>query len=451
MSKFGDVLNNIIIGNRKKKDLYSRIFVVSAYANVTNWLLEHKKNKTPGIYTMFAEGKPYGSLIKELSVNLKKLNKEFASIGLDLKNADAFIDTRISKADEYLKSMQHLLSSGYVNRDNILLSAREILASIGEAHSAYNSALILNANGIKSMFIDLSGFDDSDYITIDERIHRTFKDIDFTKTIPMVTGYTKGKEGIMREFDRGYSEITFGKIAVEVKASEAIIHKEFHLSSSDPNIVGVEKSVPVCFTNYDVADQLADIGMEAIHPRASKPLEKAGINIRIKNTFEPEHPGTLITKHYVGPESKVEIVAGTDKIEVIEIHDSLIPGDYNFDLGVIQIFQKHKINYISKSNNANSVSLVVWEQPGNDSLVKDLRKNYELVTQNRVAILCAIGSNIAQPGVLSRATNALAAAKINILCVSQTMRQVNMQFIVGRNHYTKGIIALHDALCAKKS
>lgn len=66
----------------------------------------------------------------------------------------------------------------------------------------------------------------------------------------------------MRSFDRGYSEVTFCKIAVEVKASEAIIHKEFHLSSADPHIVGPEKSVPVGQTSYFIADQLADIGME---------------------------------------------------------------------------------------------------------------------------------------------------------------------------------------------
>jgi aspartate kinase len=50
--------------------------------------------------------------------------------------------------------------------------------------------------------------------------------------------------------------------------------------------------------------------MEAIHPKASKPLEVGGINIRIKNTFEAEHPGTLITKEYRGAESKVEIISG---------------------------------------------------------------------------------------------------------------------------------------------
>jgi len=160
--------------------------------------------------------------------------------------------------------------------------------------------------------------------------------LDCSSTIPVVTGYTKGTEGIMREFDRGYSEVTFSKIAVEVKAAEAVIHKEYHLSSADPAIVGVEHSMPVGNTNFNVADQLADIGMEAIHPKASKPVEVAGINIRIKNTFEPDHPGTLICRDYMGQESKVEIISGTDGVTDIEVHDPFMVGQVGFDLQLMR-------------------------------------------------------------------------------------------------------------------
>jgi aspartate kinase len=65
---------------------------------------------------------------------------------------------------------------------------------------------ILENNGINSTLVDLCGFNDSEYLTIDERIKKSFKKIDYSKTIPIATGYTKGTEGIMREFDRGYSE-----------------------------------------------------------------------------------------------------------------------------------------------------------------------------------------------------------------------------------------------------
>lgn len=446
MSRFQDVLNNIIIGKRKPAELYNRVFVVSAYANVTNWLLEHKKTGEPGIYKLFLDELDYKPALASLVEKLTNINQQFSSINLDIPGANAFIEERISKAENYLDALREVLSSGYVNKTNILLAAREILASLGEAHSGFNSVNILQNNGINATFVDLCGFHDSEFFTIDERIKNAFMNVDVSKTIPIATGYTKGTEGIMREFDRGYSEVTFSKIAVELDAGEAIIHKEFHLSSADPRIVGVEKSVPVGHTNYNVADQLADIGMEAIHPKASKPIEVAGINIRIKNTFEPEHPGTLISKDYIGAQSKVEIITGSHKLMAIEIHDPLMVGEVGFDLGILQILQKYYISYIMKATNANSITHIIWEKDATPEMLAELERRYGQVTKKPVAMICVLGTNIAHPGILYKSALALSENKVNIECVSQTLMQVNMQFVIDRKDFNKAILSLHQAL-----
>jgi len=447
MSKFGDVLQNIIIGKRKSKDYYNRIFVVSAYSGVTNWLLEHKKTGDPGVYDLFVNNEDYELALDDLLGKLLWINRTFEPNKLDLKVGDKFITDRIGQSKAYLNSLAEVLASGYVNRENILLAAREILASIGEAHSGFNSVNILKNNGIESQFVDLCGFHDAEYLTIDERIMKVFSDVDPSKSIPIVTGYTKGTEGIMREFDRGYSEVTFSKIAVEVGAEEAVIHKEYHLSTADPMVVGVENSKPVCCTNYIVADQLADIGMEAIHPKASKPLEMAGINIRIMNTFEPDHPGTLITRDYRGEEAKVEIISGTDKVVALEIHDPFMVGQVGFDLEMMKVIQKFDISYILKATNANSITMVIWEKNCSKELIQELEGRYHKITEKKVALVSALGTNIAQPGALSRATTALYEKGINIESVSQSLMQVNMQFVIDRKDYKNAIIALNQALC----
>jgi aspartate kinase len=447
MSAFQDVLKNIIIGKRKPAEYYNRILVVSAYNNVTNWLLEHKKTGEPGIYVKFLNNQKYEAALDELLLKLIEINRRFEDIKLDQKIADAFISDRINKAKKFLRSMYLVIASGYVDKQNIYLAAREILSSIGEAHSAFNSVNIIHNHGIHSTFVDLGGFDDSESFTIDERIHKQFSGIDFSKTLVVATGYTKGTEGIMRAFDRGYSEVTFSKIAVEVKADEAIIHKEYHLSSADPKIVGVDKSIPVGFTNFIVADQLADIGMEAIHPKASKPLEMANINIRIKNTFEPEHEGTLISKGYVGKVSKVEIVSGTNKVIAIEVHDPMMVGESGFDMSIMQYFKKYNISYILKATNANCITIVIWDNHKVIPLIDDLKANFFEVIVKPVAIVCTMGSNIAKPGILARASKALYDNNVNIEGFSQSLRQVNMQFVINREDYEKAIIALNDALC----
>ena len=63
------------------------------------------------------------------------------------------------------------------------------------------------------------------------------------------------------------------------------------------------------------------------------------------------------------------------------------------------------------------------------------------------AIVCTIGSNIGIPGVLAKAAQALADAQVNVNCVSQTLRQVNMQFVIEREDYKTAIKALNLALC----
>jgi aspartate kinase len=446
MTAFADVLQNIIFHGRQGQELYNRIFVVSAYANVTNWLLENKKTGAPGVYHHITQNQDFRAALQDVATKLKELNTHYAPLGLDLAVADAFVDERLGLAQTYLDSLVNVLASGYVNSYNILQAAREILASIGEAHSAFNSVNILQNRGVSATLVDLSGFDDARALTIDERIQQAFAGIDFANTICIATGYTKGTEGIMREFDRGYSEVTFSKIAVAVQPQEAIIHKEYHLCSADPMMVGIDQCHPVGFTNYDVADQLADVGMEAIHPKASKPLEINAIDLRIKNTFEPEHPGTLITRDFVSPEKHVEVITGTDKVVIIDIYDPLMVGAAGFDLQLMQAFYDLGVSYIFKATSANSISLVIWQKDLQAQLVPTLEARYEKVTVEEACMVCLIGSNIDQPGLLAKAAGALAEAGVNIRSAGFALRKVNIQFILAREDYKASIIALNKAM-----
>jgi len=445
MSRFGEVLQNVIL--KDKEDIFNRIYVVSAYSGITNELLEHKKTGQPGIYQTFEQNGEYEPAMIAMQNHLCRINKDFKEIGLDVKAADEFICERIALAVDVLKSMDNVLASGYVARTEVLLAARELLASIGEMHSAFNSTNILQNLGYPALFVDLSGWQDRKERTIDERIRQTFANVDPGKNICVATGYTKGVEGIMREFDRGYSEVTFSKIAVLLGAEEAVIHKEYHLCSGDPVIIGADKVHPVCNTNFDVADQLADVGMEAIHPKASKPLEIAGISIRVMNAFDPSHSGTLITKNYICPHSKIEVVTGSSSVTCLEIHDTRMVGEVGFDMRIMEVLLNHQVSYINKATNANTIDVVIDEKDCTPDLVADLRARFEVVTVQNVAIVCAIGSNIAKPGILAKATKALAEYGINILTVSQTSRQTNMQFTMHRDHFTQAQRALHKALC----
>ena len=167
MTQFGDVVENIVIGQAENGNYYNRIFVVSAYSGVTNWLLEHKKTGEPGVYDLFRKGEGFAEALEELLKKLIGLNRNYESIGLDQLAADEFITERIQQSKNYLDSLAEVLASGYVSKSNILLAAREILASIGEAHSAYNSVLILRNRGINAYYRSL--FSTSGYYCLTTR------------------------------------------------------------------------------------------------------------------------------------------------------------------------------------------------------------------------------------------------------------------------------------------
>ncbi len=250
----------------------------------------------------------------------------------------------------------------------------------------------------------------------------------------------------MREFDRGYSEVTFSKIAVEVKPHEAIIHKEYHLCTADPQLVGVENCFPVGYTNYDVADQLADVGMEAIHPKASKPLEINNINLRIKNTFEPEHPGTLITREYICETKRVEVITGTDKVVMIDIYDPSMVGNVGSDLQIMLLFSKYSISYTFKATSANSISIVIWEKDFNKKLITELEGRFEKITVQKMAMVCLMGTNMDQPGLLAKSAAAFAENGIDIKSAGFALRKVNLQFLVARGDFDRAVIALNKAM-----
>ncbi|NMA43892.1 MAG: aspartate kinase, partial [Oligosphaeraceae bacterium] len=239
MSRFGEVMANVIIGKRRPEELYQRIFIVSAYSGITNMLLENKKDGTPGVYGKFAcANKAWKDSLEQVRERMIAYNRSFADLGLDQDAADAYVNKRINEIHECLDDLTSLRSFGHFNLDSYLPQTRELLSAVGEAHSAYNSTLILQKHGVNAKLFDLTGWKDDAILSFDEAVRKAFDGVDFSTCMPIVTGYVKYDEGIMTRFDRGYSEITFSKVAVITQAREGIIHKEYHLCTGDPVLIG---------------------------------------------------------------------------------------------------------------------------------------------------------------------------------------------------------------------
>ncbi len=452
MSDYAAVRDNIIIGNRPEEEVYNRIFVVSAYGGVTDRLLEHKKTGDAGVYALFSSSDSdwaWGDELTKLSKYLCDINEELFGDELLSQQADQFIAERIEGVRNCLLDLQRLCSYGHFQLEDHLLTVREMLAGIGEAHSAFNTTLLLQNEGYNARLVDLTGWRDNETLPLDEKVKQAFDKIDLSRELAIVTGYAQCKEGLMRTFDRGYSEMTFSRIACITEAREAVIHKEYHLSSADPKIVDAEKVVPLGRTNYDVGDQLANLGMEAIHPRAAKGMRQADIPLRLKNTFEPEHTGTLITRDYVSEKPQVEIVAGIKHVFGIEVFDQDMLGEPGADRKFLEVLSRHNVHFITKDTNANTITHYV---NATLSTIKRVVKSLEEIfpsaeiSTRKVAIVSAIGSDMQVPGLLQTCVKALSDEEIPILAMHQCMRQVDIQFVVEESDYERAISTLHGIL-----
>jgi len=125
-------------------------------------------------------------------------------------------------------------------------------------------------------------------------------------------------------------------------------------------------------------------------------------------------------------------------------------GQVGYDLKLMTVIQRHKLSYILKSTNANSITMVFWEKDVTEALLLELKGFYQMVTHREGALVCALGTNIARPGSLAKATTALWENNINVDAVSQSLMQVNMQFVIGRGDYKRAIVALNQVLCVEE-
>nr|WP_298170516.1 aspartate kinase [uncultured Pseudomonas sp.] len=452
MSRFEEVLNNILIGPRQGDQLYQRVFVVSAYSGMTNLLLEHKKTGEPGVYQRFADARSEGAWRDALDAVRQRMlakNAELFPGAFERQAANQFVESRIADAGECMHSLQRLCAYGHFQLTEHLMKVREMLASLGEAHSAFNTVLALKQRGVNAKLVDLTGWHLEAPLAFEAMIRSRFEDLDLSRELAVATGYTHCREGLMNSFDRGYSEITFAQIAAATGAREAIIHKEFHLSSADPKLVGEDTVVTIGRTNYDVADQLSNLGMEAIHPRAAKTLRRAGIELRIKNAFEPEHAGTLISQDYRSERPCVEIIAGRKDVFGLEVFDQDMLGDVGYDMEISKLLKQLKLYVVNKDSDANSIT---YYASGSRKLIERAARLIEEryptaeVTVHNVAIVSAIGSDLKVKGILAKTMAALTEAGIDIQAVHQSIRQVEMQCVVNEEDYAAAVAALHRAL-----
>ena len=450
MSRLPELIDTLFMGNRTADELYGRIFVVSAFGGITDLLLEAKKSGKPGVFALFTSSESDHAWLDALN-DVDKAMCEAHDAVLDHPGDRAmardFVRERIEGARSCLIDLQRVCSYGHFRLNHHMGIIRELLSGLGEAHSAYVTTTLLQRRGVAARFVDLSGWRDEAEYTLEERIESGLSGVDLFAELPIVTGYAQCAAGLMNEFDRGYSEVTFSRIAALTSAKEAVIHKEFHLSSADPRLVGEDKVRKVGHTNYDVADQLSNMGMEAIHPKAAKTLRQADVPLRVTNAFDLDDTGTLI-EAFASRHATAEVICGLN-VYSLELFEQDMVGAKGYDSAILDSLTRHGLRIVSKVSNANTIVHYVDAPLSAIRQVEtDLQKTYPQAEINvrSMSIASVIGQKMDGLRIMARGLALLEEAGVEPIAVQQTTRSVDVQYAVKRDDLDSAIIALHTLI-----
>lgn len=442
------LLDNVLLPAARRSSPYGRIVVVSAYAGVTDQLLESKRGEGAGLHRLLATGGDWRQALGALETRLRSINRSLFGTPNSTREAETFLVDRMAKLRRGLEELEGLMRHASWQGTTLLAGAREWMAALGEAHSAFNTALLLRERGVAGRFVDLTGWDDDAAATLEERIARGLDTVDLRHELPILTGYAQCSEGLLQRFGRGYTEVTLAAVAEQVAAREVVVHKEFPLCSADPAIVGAKRAQKVARISYDLTGHLASLGMEALHPQAARRLRDAAIPLRIRSSFEPRDPGTCVLPGAFEGEPAVQVIAGRADVNVMELFDECMQDVVATDQQLLGALQSAGLPLLGKQANANTLTHLVGgtraeveaalQQAG---FGKDRR-----LSLARAALVSVLGTGLGTLGVAARACLALAGAGIEARALLYGSRGTDLQILVGAADLEPAIRALHSAL-----
>lgn len=337
-------------------------------------------------------------------------------------------------------------------KENISKGAsRDYVASRGE----YINGLLL-ADYLGIAFIDASEiirFNDSgvfDDEKSEELIAEKLKDID-RAVIPGF--YGANKHGQIITFSRGGSDVTGSIVANGVEAS--LYENWTDVSGflmADPRIQ--EDAKPMDLVTYKELRELSYMGAPVLHEEAIFPVRKKGISIQIKNTNDPDAPGTMIVHDDYDQikQGSITGISGKKGFTVISVEKTLMNVEKGFIRKLISIFEANDISIEHIPSSIDSISIIVA-----DSEIKDKEK--KIVEEIKIycnpdsvnvypgmALLTVVGRGMVKTkGTSARIFTALYEAGVNVRMITQGSSELNIIIGIETKDFDKAVRAIYGA------
>jgi aspartate kinase len=352
---------------------------------------------------------------------------------------------------------------GIVLLGEVTLKSLDYLMSFGERLSTPIVSFALQDIGLKSVHLtgkEAGLLTDSNFgearplmDTTKLRVSHKLEPMLKQDIVPVVTGFIGADQyGNITTIGRGGSDYTATIIATSVGAKEVWLWSDVDgLMTADPKLVNdaqVLKEV-----SFAEAMEMALYGAKYMHPRALEPVIDTKIPIRIRNTFNVKHNGTIIAQNPSKESQKiVKSVSVIRHTALIDVSGGGMVGAPGTAAKIFDTLAKNRINImmISQSPSESSISMVV-RKTDLDKATTTLELSLlgkvikQINVNDDVAVIAVVGSGMRGiKGVAAKVFGAVAKYDINVIMIAQGSSELNLAFVVNDSDCEQAVRALHD-------
>ena len=222
--------------------------------------------------------------------------------------------------------------------------------------------------------------------------------------------------------------------------------------TADPRIIHGAKVIKQL--SYDEAAEMAIMGARGMHPRALEPAKDGSIPVRIKNSFNPQAEGTLISKElriHTGEVAKA--IASINDLAMISLSGMSMVGKPGMAGEIFGILARGKVNIImiSQSISESNITLMVRKSQLPKALsslqLALLGKGTvrEITFEDDVSVMSIVGAGMkGAPGVAAKLFGVVAEHDINVRMIAQGSSELNISFVVKERDSAEATRIIHE-------
>ena len=285
-----------------------------------------------------------------------------------------------------------------------------------------------------------------------------FKDNAANKAVAVVPGFISRDRdtGETTNLGRGGSDYTAAIIAAALDAEVLEIWTDVDgFMTADPRVI--KTAYTINELSYIEAMELCNFGAKVIYPPTIYPVCVKNIPIKVKNTFNPEHPGTLIKDHIENDQKPIKGISSIKGTTLITVTGLSMVGVIGVNRRIFTTLANKGISVfmVSQASSENSTSIGVRDEDAeaavevlNEQFAKEIETGamFPMHAESGLATIAIVGENMKHtPGIAGKLFGTLGRSGISVIACAQGASETNISFVVDGRFLRKSLNVLHDS------